>query len=122
MNPRDYIRKAVALDLPNQDYAPITTRLSSNTNLMRLLHAAVGMSGETGEVADIIKKVTMYNKPLNREVLLEECGDVLWYMAIMLDELDSSFPDVMQRNITKLHKRYPQGFNESDAVARKDKV
>lgn len=121
MNPQDFIKAAVKTDMPGLDYNPVVTRLQQNLDQARLLHASIGMSGETGEVLDSIKKTVIYGKPLNKEHLLEECGDVLWYMAIMLHQLGSSFEEVMQKNADKLAKRYPAGFTEKDAITRKDK-
>ena len=112
---------SLSRDLPDKNYCPIAARLWNDTDLMRLVHAGMGMSGETGEILDNLKKSVMYGKPLDAKNLKEECGDVLWYMAVMLDQLGSSFEEVMQMNVTKLAKRYPNGFSEKDALARKDK-
>lgn len=121
ITPKDFIKTCIKNDLPGLDYNPITTRLQQNLDIMRLLHASIGMSGESGEVLDSIKKTLIYGKSLNKEHLLEECGDILWYMSIMLHQLNSSFEEVMQKNINKLEKRYPIGFTEKDAILRKDK-
>lgn len=121
MNPSDFIKKAIITDMPGLDYTPIVIRLEQNKDLARVLHAATGMAGEAGEVIDSVKKTVYYGKPLNKEHLLEETGDILWYMAIMLHQLGSSFEEVMQKNVDKLNKRYPQGFSEQDAIQRKDK-
>lgn len=70
---------------------------------------------------DSIKKTIMYDKPLDVKNIKEECGDLLWYMSIMLDEVGSSFEEVMEMNRVKLEKRYPGGFTEQLAQARLDK-
>lgn len=125
MNPNKYMEESVKLDRPDFNYQPIVDRLneqqSGDYNLIRLIHASMGMSGETGEIMDTIKKTMMYGKELNLTNLKEECGDVLWYMSVMLHELGSSFEEVMEMNNAKLRKRYPQGFTEKDAIARADK-
>lgn len=122
MTPKKFMEVSLTRDLPNKDYFPIAVRLKCQQDgLMRLLHAGIGMSGETGEILDTLKKSMMYGKDINVENLKEECGDVLWYMAIMLDQLGSSFEEVMQQNHDKLSRRYPNGFSEADAIARKDK-
>jgi NTP pyrophosphatase (non-canonical NTP hydrolase) len=122
MNPKQFIEISLTRDLPNKDYKPIAARLWNDTQVVRLLHASIGMSGETGEILDNLKKTMMYGKELNVENLKEECGDVLWYMSVMLDSLGSSFEEVMQMNVDKLAKRYPAGkFTEKDAIERKDK-
>lgn len=121
MNPQDFIKKAILTDMPGLDYTPVIQRLNQNKYLTRILHAATGMSGESGEVLDSVKKAVYYGKPLNKDHLLEETGDILWYMAIMLHQLGSSFEEVMQKNVDKLKKRYPDGFTETDAMSRQDK-
>lgn len=122
MKPQDFIKSAIRTDMPGLDYTPIIARLEQNIDLIRILHAATGMSGEAGEVIDSVKKTVYYGKSLNKEHLLEEMGDCLWYMAILLHQLNSSFEEVMQKNVDKLNKRYPEGFSEKDALTRKDKI
>lgn len=131
MKSKDYVKSAVQFDMPNKDYTEpiefceynnnINSAFVKNPNVIRLVHASLGMSGEVGEVVDHIKKLLMYQKQLDKEKVLEEIGDVLWYMAIMIDELGSSFDDIMEMNIQKLSKRYANGFTKEDAIARKDK-
>jgi NTP pyrophosphatase (non-canonical NTP hydrolase) len=166
--------------------------------------SALGLVGETGEIADLIKKYFYHGKSFDRAKLLEECGDVAWYMAylchtleidfsalkprtfiayglflanlktesekftrlgiqltyraavignyiedliftesdilkaesgistnlailfnmlsILTISLNSSFEEICQLNIAKLNKRYPNGFNTADSIARKDEV
>ncbi len=126
MTPKQYLEAVLRTDLKpfgpyERAYEPISARLLHNVELVRLLHASIGMSGETGEIADIVKKSMMYGKKIDVQHLKEECGDVLWYMAIMLQELGSSFEEVMQMNVDKLAKRYPDGFTEKAALDRADK-
>lgn len=116
--PQEYSARSLTRDLPN--YTPILQRLEQDHTLMRLNHAAMGLTGESGEIMDLVKKNIMYGTPVDRQKLLLECGDVLWYMSVMLDALGSSFGHVMYLNDEKLSKRYPSGFNEADAKARKD--
>lgn len=122
MKPADFVKECVSRDLPNLDYLPVLDRLHMNEGLLRLIHASIGMSGESGEILDTLKKTMMYGKELNITNLKEECGDVLWYMSILLHEIDSSFEEIMQQNVDKLRKRYPTGFTEKDAITRKDKA
>jgi len=117
---KDFIANCIRTDMPNKDYSPVVSRLQE-TGLMRTLHAAMGMSGETGELMDIIKKSVIYGKPLDQDHLKEELGDVLYYMAILIDELGLDFETVMQHNVNKLQKRYPQGFTPKAALERADK-
>lgn len=87
----------------------------------KLLHAAVGVAGESGELLDAIKKTWIYGKPLDRENLVEECGDALFYISVLLDNCGSSLQEAMQENIDKLNKRYPVGYTDQAAQERADK-
>lgn len=118
MNNKDYKTWAVTKD---RTYDDLGQRLLENHGLMRLMHAQMGISGESGELTDAIKKHVLYNKPLDVTNVKEECGDILWYMALLLDEVGSSFDEVMEMNHHKLEMRYPSGFTEQAAIARADK-
>ena len=81
-------------------------------NIQRLLTAAVGISAEGGEFMEIVKKMVFQGKPwndANREHLIVELGDVMWYVAQACMALDVSFDDVVERNVEKLKARYPGG-------------
>lgn len=117
MNANDYSKRALKLD---RNYDAVSDRLSNDIQLLRMMHGAIGLCGESGETADMIKKCIMYGKPIEVEKLKKECGDVLWYMAVILDAMNSSFEEVMQMNIDKLESRYPEGFTEAAAIERKD--
>ncbi len=118
MDNETYLEESLKVDRPTYD--DIAERLQDRGRL-RLLHAQIGLSGEVGELADAIKKHVMYGKELDITNLKEECGDVLWYMAILLDEIGSSFGEVMAINDAKLKTRYPNGFTEKHASLRLDK-
>ena len=82
----------------------------------------MGISGEAGELVDAVKKHWVYGKPLDTENVLEECGDVLFYVAALLNECGFSLMDAMEYNEAKLAKRYPDGWSEQAAIERKDKA
>jgi len=88
----------------------------------RTLHAAVGIAGEAGEVLDAVKKTWIYGKPLDRDNLLEESGDLLFYISALLTENGFTLEDAMHHNITKLAKRYPEGYTDSASIERADKA
>ena len=85
---------------------------------MNLLHAAMGISTESGELMDAFKRKIFYGKDLDVVNLKEEIGDIMWYMAILLRELDLDFNEILQLNIDKLRARYPEKFTEFDALNR----
>jgi NTP pyrophosphatase (non-canonical NTP hydrolase) len=131
MTPKQYLKNVLRTDLKDQDYGPIAIKLyrnefekslkvTSTASILRVLHGAVGMCGESGEVIDKVKKVLIYGKEVDKKDLLNECGDVLWYMTILLHELGYNLEDAMKANVEKLEKRYPNGFNTKDAISRKD--
>lgn len=72
-----------------------------------LLHATLGIVTESGELTDQLKKHLFYNKPLDKQNIKEELGDLLWYMALLCNWLDISFDELMSMNIEKLKIRYP---------------
>jgi NTP pyrophosphatase (non-canonical NTP hydrolase) len=92
------------------------------TFTLDLLHAAVGTSGEAGELLDAVKKHWVYNKPLDRTNVIEELGDLEFYMAAMRLVLGVSRDQVLQANVDKLCKRYPAGYTDAAAAARADKA
>ena len=78
----------------------------------RLLTSAVGMSAESGEFTEIVKKMIFQGKPVNEENLFHlkrELGDVMWYVAQACMALDTSFDEIVEMNVEKLKKRYPGG-------------
>lgn len=85
-----------------------------------LVWNAVGLTGEAGEVADVVKKTVFHRHPLDLEKLKKEIGDVLWYAAGLCSTLGISLSDVMQTNIDKLKVRYPNGYNSHDSIHRQD--
>lgn len=82
--------------------------------------AGLGIAGEAGEVADLLKKTLHHGRPLDREALVKELGDVLWYLVFTARLAGFSLADVMAANVAKLRKRFPNGFTETDAAARAD--
>ena len=81
-------------------------------NIERLLTAGVGINAEGGEFLEIVKKMIFQGKPWNRdnrEHLIIELGDIMWYVAQACIALGISFDEVIERNVTKLEKRYPGG-------------
>jgi len=85
---------------------------------LRMLHAAIGISTEAGELLDQLKKNIYYGKDLDVTNLIEELGDLFWYATIMINELGISFEKVFDINIAKLRKRYSNGFSQEEAINR----
>lgn len=87
-----------------------------------LLHMAVGIAGEAGELLDAIKKTTIYNKPLDLDNVIEELGDLEFYMEGLRQRIGITREECTSANIEKLSKRYHMGkYSDAQAQARKDK-
>lgn len=113
--------QAFAMRTLSADYNLISARMIAG-RVPDLLHAALGMQTESGEFVDVLKKHIFYGKPLDAENMREEIGDLLWYIAIAAEALETSLSQLMTDNIRKLAKRYPgQFFSESAAIERADK-
>lgn len=91
----------------------------SDADIM-LVWNAIGLAGEAGEVADTVKKAVLHRHGIDRDVLIKELGDVLWYVAALCTKLDVPMSEVMQRNIDKLRIRYPDGYSAAASQARVD--
>jgi len=101
---------------PSKDYQSFLESLSTldgeGSNIHRLLTAAVGISAEGGEFMEIVKKMLFQGKPWtddNREHLIIELGDVLWYVMQACKALEIPIEEVVAGNVEKLKKRYPGG-------------
>lgn len=84
------------------------------------LMIATGLAGETGELVDALKKMIFHGHGIDREKLAEEIGDLLWYVAALCTATGLELSDVMRRNVAKLERRYPNGFDSADSIARVD--
>lgn len=93
-----------------QNDANRTGRHDWNTD-KRLTMAALGLNGEAGEVADIVKKVIYHEHDLHEEKLILELGDVLWYLSDIATTLGVTLEYIAMKNIEKRQMRYPDGFD-----------
>lgn len=103
---RDYERLAMRTANPDMDERGM------------LYEVGLGITGEAGEVADIIKKHLRQGHSLDKEHLAKELGDVAWYIALGCQVLNIPMEDVLQANIDKLSARYPNGFEAAKSVNR----
>lgn len=83
-----------------------------------LINGVMGLCGEAGEAIDIVKKHLAQGHALDREGLIRELGDVAWYLAETATALDVDLEDVLARNIDKLKRRYPEGFDAEKSIHR----
>jgi NTP pyrophosphatase (non-canonical NTP hydrolase) len=106
MDIRAYQRKSRRTMAPNQDALAIS-------------NYAMGLAGESGEVVDLLKKWVHHGHTLDRDKLVKELGDVMWYVAAIATCCDDiSLTEVCQKNIDKLMARYPEGFSRERSINR----
>ena len=96
--------------MTGNDYQELAMR-TANEECKKLTNVGLGLAGESGECADIIKKHVHHGHELDKEHLKKELGDVCWYIALGCELIGCSMDDVMQMNIDKLKARYPNGFD-----------
>ena len=83
-----------------------------------LINSVMGLCGESGEAIDIVKKWMAQGHELDKERLAKELGDIAWYLAEAATALDMPLEDILQANIEKLRKRYPDGFDKNRSITR----
>ena len=115
MDSKTFVSNAIKTESRNFD--DIGKRMSEVRN-QRLLHAGIGLATEAGEFLDALKKHVFYGKDLDTVNLSEEMGDIFWYCALIADELNIDFSQVMDTNIAKLKARYGEKFSEEKAEHR----
>lgn len=107
------------MNLDQYSLLAIRTLNDLESSEANLAHMALGITGEAGEVADIIKKHYAYGKSLDTLHLVEEIGDIMFYLNGLLAELDVEWSEVLGVNIKKLEVRYPDlKFNADHAINR----
>lgn len=83
-----------------------------------LINGVMGLCGESGEAIDIVKKWLAQGHELDKEKLAKELGDIAWYLAETAYALEIPLEDILQANIEKLKKRYPEGFSSERSLDR----
>lgn len=83
-----------------------------------LINCVMGLCGESGEAIDIVKKWLAQGHELDKKHLVEELGDIAWYLAEAATALDISLEEILQSNIDKLKRRYPKGFETEKSQNR----
>lgn len=114
MDPKTYVEGVLVNEV--KDFEAVVDRFTESN--IRLLHAAMGAATEAGEFVDAIKKHIFYGKKLDKTNLVEELGDLFWYIGIASDVLGISFEEIMTINHNKLFTRYQKGFSEKEANNR----
>ena len=102
--------------MPSQDSAILQARIdelvANGADIPHLLTAALGLTAESGEFTEVVKKIILQGKPYNEENVFHmkrELGDVCWYIAQACMALDTTFDEIIEMNVDKLKARYPGG-------------
>jgi NTP pyrophosphatase (non-canonical NTP hydrolase) len=105
-----------------EEYQRLAQRTSSEKMQLieKIENGLMGLNGEAGEAIDVLKKHKFQGHRLDRNKLIEELGDVLWYIAETCEGLGVSMEEVARLNIEKLKKRYPEGFSSERSINRKE--
>lgn len=111
MNIKEYQQLTVRTCVP-----PAGLALDAQTR--DLLHAAMGLATEAGELQDQLKRNIFYGKPLDIVNIQEELGDALWYIGMVCERLHFSMEKIMEQNIAKLRVRFPEKFTAENALSR----
>lgn len=106
------------MDINEYQRLALTTMNKELSERDVLINSVMGLCGESGEVIDIVKKHISHGHELNREKLIDELGDVAWYLAECAYALGVSLEDVLTHNIEKLRARYPEGFSSERSINR----
>ena len=122
----DFVKQTTSA--PSLDYAIMATRFAeleaNGTNTTQLLTAALGLTAESGEFTEVVKKIVFQGKPYNNDNVFHmkrELGDICWYLAQACMALDTTFDEVIEMNVEKLQSRYPGGsFDVHKSENRKE--
>ncbi len=101
-----------------QHLAERTSGAGKNGDQRKII-AALGLAGEAGEFANMIKKLTAHGHAIPAEEFAEELGDVLWYLAEAATACGLTLHDIAEQNVNKLKARYPEGFSQERSRNRK---
>ena len=114
--------------MPSQDSAILQVRIdelvANGADIPHLLTAALGLTAESGEFTEVVKKIILQGKPYNEDNIFHmkrELGDICWYLAQACMALDTTFDEIIEMNVDKLKARYPGGeFNVHKSENRRE--
>lgn len=101
------------------EYQEISTR-TANKHDYELANYGLGIAGEAGEVAELVKKAVFHGHDIPKEKIKKELGDVLWYLSNIARLAGMTLEEVATANIEKLMERYPNGFSKERSINRKE--
>jgi len=113
-----FLPVAVQPQLSMKEYQMLAM-LTANKGCIDLNNACLGLAGESGEFCDLVKKHTYQGAPLYKEPCMKELGDIMWYIALACELLETDMETVANMNVEKLKKRFPDGFSVERSNNRK---
>ena len=108
--------------LQNYAKAAATTKNDMLTHKGQLANYVMGLCGESGEVIDLVKKHLYQGHELDKAKIKNELGDIMWYWINLSTALDLDPFEILEYNVRKLKKRFPNGFSENDSINRRDTI
>ena len=116
----EHLKQTATDTMSANDYQRMAMRTAGTykSDYDMLRNAAYGLNGESGEVIDILKKHEFQGHELDKDKLIDELGDVQWYISLAATSLGVTLEEIMQHNVDKLIKRYPDGFDKSRSINR----
>lgn len=122
MTPNEYQEEAQRTVMSAEEQAyRITKVLHTNPERAHVIVGALKLCSESGELSDTIVKHICYGQEMDIQNIWEECGDLLWYIALILEHTGYNIDQAMHDNINKLRKRYPAKYSDACAAERLDK-
>jgi len=103
-------------------YQELSTRTMNENMSFELANYCMGLAGESGEVVDYLKKIVFHGHDLKKKKIVEELGDVLWYVSAIASKLGIELDHVAEVNIEKLKNRYPNGFSKEASINRNERL
>ena len=104
------------------DYQMLAQRTSNNelSPNEHMLNGCLGLAGEAGECCDLLKKHSFQDGRDIKDAMIDELGDVLWYVAETATAMGIWLDQIAEHNIEKLKKRYPDGFDAERSLHREE--
>jgi NTP pyrophosphatase (non-canonical NTP hydrolase) len=122
MNFNEYKKLAMRTN-DSKDAERLEKKLESQNidiNIPELINGCLSLSGETGELNDMIKKWIFQGHDLDISEIEKELGDILWYVVLVCNAINLDLDKVANANVEKLKKRYPEGFSEYASTNRSE--
>lgn len=107
------------MNLTIEQYSQMSLRTVPEMNYRSdITNACMGIAGESGELVDMFKKILFHDKPMDKEKVVNEIGDVIFYINWLACTLGITWDEILTTNVVKLQARYPEGFSTEAANNR----